>query len=427
MKKALLCCFGIILGMWVAVSPALALSPDKPGSLPTFYDVPKNDLLGDPGSLIKSERVDAPDGARAWRVVYRSRKASGVPVAVSGLVVVPITTKNNLPVISWAHGTVGVARYCAPSNVPNPVTNFVGYPSLKSTTPNDYGIPGLSTFINAGYVVVASDYQGLGTGEKHEYAVGLSQAQNALDIVTAAQKLTPAVGNKVALLGWSQGGLAAVTAGENASYTPDLDIVGIAALAPANPKSFLIPDIAKQSTGGPRIGRIIILERAYTWAYEKDLQLDQVLTETGIKVAEAASGQCIQQLSNTADTEGGDTVLFKENANPDAWVNKFTENAIGQKGSNIPVLVMQGTADNIIPPDSTDLYVRDACEHHTPIFYKKYIGKDHRSLLPAAEVDFTTWISDRFTDHLTKKSALSNCSVAEIKLELGKLGTKGDY
>ncbi|MBW4429247.1 MAG: lipase family protein [Nostoc desertorum CM1-VF14] len=425
MKKALLCCFGIILAMWVVVSPALALSPDKPGLLPTFYDVPKNDLLGSPGSLIKSERVDAPDGASAWRVVYRSRKASGVPVAVSGLVVVPITPKDNLPVISWAHGTVGGARYCAPSNVPNPVTDFVGYPSLESTAPNDYGIPGLSTFIKAGYVVVASDYQGLGTGENHEYAVGLSQAQNALDIVTAAQKLTPAVGNKVALLGWSQGGLAVVTAGENASYTPDLHIVGIATLAPANPKSFLIPDIAKQSTGGPRIGRIILLERAYTWAYE-DLQLSDVFTDIGIKAAEAASGQCMQQLSITGDTAGGDTVLFKQNTNPDAWKKKFIKNAIGQKGSDIPVLVMQGTADNIIPPDSTDLYVRDACEHNTPIFYKKYIGKDHRSLLLAAEVDFTTWISDRFTDQLAKKSVLSNCPVAEIKLELGELGTKGD-
>lgn len=422
MKKALLCCFGIILAMWVAVSPALALLPDKPGLLPTFYDVSKDDVPGTPGSLIKSEIVDAPDGASAWRVVYRSRKASGEPVAVSGLVVAPIMPKGNLPVISWAHGTVGGARYCAPSNVPNPVTDFVGYPSLDSTAPNDYGIPGLSAFIKAGYVVVASDYQGLGAGEKHEYAVGLSQAQNALDIVTAAQKVTPAAGNRVALLGWSQGGLAAVTAGENASYAPELDVVGVAALAPANPKSFLIPDIAKQSTGGPRIGRIILLERAYTWAYP-DLQLNDVFTDIGIKAAKAVSGQCMQQLSITGDTAGGDTVLFKQNTNLDAWGKKFIENAIGQKASSIPVLVMQGTADNIIPPDSTDLYVRDACEHKTPIFYIKYTGEDHRSLLPAAKDDFTAWISDRFT----KKSAPSNCPVAEIKLDLGELGKKSRY
>jgi hypothetical protein len=113
--------------------------------------------------------------------------------------------------------------------------------------------------------VVATDYQGLGAGQNHEYVVGLSQARNALDIVRAARTVTPA-GNRVAMLGWSQGGLAALIAGENASYAPELEIVGVAALAPANPASFLIPAIASQSTGGPRIGRIILLFRAYTWA-----------------------------------------------------------------------------------------------------------------------------------------------------------------
>jgi len=402
--------------MWVAVSPAIALSPDQPGLLPTFYDVPADKVAGNPGEIIKHESIDAPDGAIAWRVVYRSQKASGVPVAVSGLIIAPKSAKegDNLPVVSWAHGTVGGARYCAPSNVPNPVSDFVGFPSFESTVPNDYGIPGLSAFIKAGYVVVASDYQGLGAGEKHEYAVGQSQARNALDIVTAARELTPA-GNKVVLLGWSQGGLAAVTAGEIASYAPNLNVVGIAALAPANPKSFLIPDIAKQSTGGPRIGRIILLNTAYTWAYP-DLHLSDVFTDTGLKAAQAASRECMQQLSITGDTAGGDSVLFKANNNLDAWVARLTENAIGQVGSQIPVLVMQGTADSIIPADSTDLYVRDACEHHTPIFYIKYTGKDHRALLSAAEADFTNWIADRFT----RQSPPSNCPNAEVKLDIPK-------
>lgn len=412
MKKALLCCFAIILAMWTAVSPATALSPDKPGLLPTFYDVPADKVTETHGSLIEKESIDAPDGAVAWRVVYSSRTASDALVAVSGLIIAPKSAQpgDNLPVVSWAHGTVGGARYCAPSNVPNPVSDFIGFPSFESTVPNDYGIPGLSALINAGYIVVASDYQGLGAGEKHEYAVGLSQARNVLDIATAARELLPAAGKKVVLLGWSQGGLAVVTAGENASYASDLNIVGVAALAPANPKSFLIHEIAKQSTGGPRIGRIILLNTAYTWAYH-DLHLSDVFTETGIKAAEAASRQCIQQLSITGDTAGGDSVLFKENSNLDAWVAKFAENAIGQHDSNIPVLVMQGTADNIIPPASTNLYVKDACERQTPVFYKKYPKKDHRTLLPAAEPDFTAWIADRFT----KKSALSNCSSNEIQ------------
>ena|SRR5579883_345050 len=418
MKKALLCCFVIILAMCVALSPAIALSADQPGLLPIFYDVSAQEVPGTKGTIIKSEEIHAPQYARAWRVVYRSRTASDAQVAVSGLIIAPRSAQegDNLPVVSWAHGTVGGARYCAPSNVPNPVSDFVGYPSFESTVPNDYGIPGLSVYLKAGYVVVASDYQGLGAGEKHEYAVAKSQARNVLDIVKAAQQLKLA-SKKVVVLGWSQGGLAAVTAGEIASdYAPELDVVGVAALAPANPKSFLNPNIAKQSTGGPRIGRIILLNTAYTWAYP-NLHLTDVFTDTGLKTAEAASRQCMQQLSITGDTAGGDSVLFKANNNLDAWVARFLENAIGQVKSQIPVLIMQGTADNIIPADSTDLYVRDACSHHTPVFYIKYTGKDHRALLPAAEDEFTHWIADRFN----KESASSNCPNAVVEENLVKL------
>ncbi|MCC5661582.1 hypothetical protein LC608_32475 [Nostoc sp. XA010] len=181
-------------------------SPDQPGLLPAFYDVPDNMAAGEPGSIIKLEKVDAPEGVHAWRVIYRSQTAAGIAVPVSGLIIAPKSARPgaNLPVVSWAHGTVGAARYCAPSNVPNPVSEFVGYPSFESTVPNDYGIPGLSAFLKAGYVVVATDYQGLGAGQNHEYIVGLSQAQNALDIVRAARTVSQAgAGNRVAVLGWS--------------------------------------------------------------------------------------------------------------------------------------------------------------------------------------------------------------------------------
>ncbi|MCC5661583.1 lipase family protein [Nostoc sp. XA010] len=162
--------------------------------------------------------------------------------------------------------------------------------------------------------------------------------------------------------------MAALIAGENASYAPDLDIVGVAALAPANPATFLIPEISQQSTGGPRTGRNILLVRAYTWAYP-DLQLSDLLTDIGIEAAEAASRQGIQQLAISADAAGG-----------------------------LPVLVMQGTVDNIVPQASTDLYVSEACKSSSRVSYIKYPQIDHRGLLKAAESDFTTWIASRFAN-----------------------------
>jgi hypothetical protein len=99
------------------------------------------------------------------------------------------------------------------------------------------------------------------------------------------------------------------------------------------------------------------------------LHLNDVFTDIGLEAADAASRQCIQQLSITGDTAGGNAVLFKPtNANLAAWVARFLENAPGKHVSQAPVLVMQGTADTVIPPASTDLYVTDACQFSTRSF-----------------------------------------------------------
>ncbi|WP_089130977.1 hypothetical protein [Tolypothrix sp. NIES-4075] len=92
------------------------------------------------------------------------------------------------------------------------------------------------------------------------------------------------------------------------------------------------------------------------------MQLSDLLTDIGIEATKAASRQGIQQLAISGDAAGGLPVLFKTNTNPAAWAARFTENAPGRKVSQAPVLVMQGTADNIVPQASTDLYVSDACK-----------------------------------------------------------------
>src|SRR4051794_35577771 len=56
--------------------------------------------------------------ARSNRVVlYKSTGVDGRAVAVSGLVSIPEgkTPKGGWPVVTWAHGTTGIADECAPS------------------------------------------------------------------------------------------------------------------------------------------------------------------------------------------------------------------------------------------------------------------------------------------------------------------------
>ncbi len=96
-------------------------------------------------------------------------------------------------------------------------------------------IPGLDDMLSRGFVVVATDYVGLGTPGQHPYLIGESEARSVLDSVRAARRFPGAkAGDTFAVWGHSQGGHAALFTGQlAASYAPELKLAGVAAAAPA--------------------------------------------------------------------------------------------------------------------------------------------------------------------------------------------------
>ena len=89
--------------------------------------------------------------------------------------------------------------------------------------------------LKAGYAVVRTDYEGLGTPSAHPYLIGVSEGRAVLDMVRAARKLDRSLGKQVVIAGHSQGGHAALWAGSLAGkWTPELDVRGTLALAPAS-------------------------------------------------------------------------------------------------------------------------------------------------------------------------------------------------
>ena len=47
----------------------------------------------------------------------------------------------------------------------------------------------LNRWLKAGYAVVRTDYEGLGTPGDHPYLIGVSEGRSVLDMVRAARKL----------------------------------------------------------------------------------------------------------------------------------------------------------------------------------------------------------------------------------------------
>jgi hypothetical protein len=116
-----------------------------------IYDFQPGEASGKPGSIVRVWPLEVPSGAcsTAFRILYRSTSSSGEPVAVFGAIFIPPgpAPAGGRDVIVGRTRRAGVVESCAPSLIPD----------LAGT------ICGLSDMLARGYVVVATDYPGLGT------------------------------------------------------------------------------------------------------------------------------------------------------------------------------------------------------------------------------------------------------------------------
>jgi hypothetical protein len=375
---------------------------------------------GKPGTLISAQRIAAPTGAQAWRILYRSTTGAGQQVTVSGMVVAPNgkPPKGGRNVVAWAHGTTGVTKQCAPSTVSNPARNLLNYFSYPSTFGFDVGVPALTTFLKAGDVVVATDYQGLGTPGIHQYTVGGTEARNVLDSVKAAGQLNGAgAGTRTVVLGWSEGGGAALWVGQDSGYGKPLKVLGSAALAPnadlynqfvVGVKPGPTNDTAPSHEAALRLALYKGLQAAYPNLHASDLLLPPGVTAFG-----GLANQCIEHFANNVLETSVDngwgldptSELFRAMLLPKPWAQALKINTPGYATTHDPLLVMQGTADTVINPFATADYVTRACRYNQPLEYTTYANQTHQTIPAAAQSQYVRWIADRFAG----QRAPTNC------------------
>jgi hypothetical protein len=196
----------------VVLTPTAGMADQTVSSaaVPPFYqDVMKMKPEGKLGQIIKQEKIDTPiAGAQAWRIAYISSDLNDKPTISTGLVVAPEgqAPAGGRPIISWSHGTTGNASNCGPSQVDNPARTLNQYFLVNGNSWTDYGLPSLEEFIKDGYVVVGTDYQGLGGSGRHQYAVAKTNGRDAINAARAVGSMTETgAGKKTLMIGWSQG------------------------------------------------------------------------------------------------------------------------------------------------------------------------------------------------------------------------------
>ncbi|MDV7614267.1 lipase family protein [Acinetobacter baumannii] len=164
--------------------------------------------------------IDKVDNASSIKVMtYNMTNVQGKTATATAMVLFPkaIQPKDGYRVVVWEHGTVGVGDGCAPSkNAINPRFKILA-----------------ETLLAAGYVIVAPDYEGLGTPGVHPYLNLSSEAKSALAAVKAVKEHYGAqLKGDWMSIGQSQGGHASLGTAEFANT--DASYKGAVAGAPAS-------------------------------------------------------------------------------------------------------------------------------------------------------------------------------------------------
>ncbi len=350
-----------------------------------FYDVNPADIPGQPGSVIRVAAFEnSPAGAQAYRVLYRSVGLQGEPIAVSGTVIHPLgqPPAGGRNVIAWAHPTTGVARRCAPSMWPLMFDD----------------IPGLTEMIARGYVIAATDYPGLGTPGTHPYMVGVSEGRAVLDMVRAAMNMPePGAGARFVAWGHSQGGHAALFAGELArQYAPELKLLGVAAAAPA---TYLGELFAADIDG--RVGRALASFALWSWSRIYDAPLDAVLFPQAVPAFDRVAAGCIESLNQALGVALAERPLqgqfLKVNiTRTEPWKTFIARNTPGHAPAGMAYFIAQGTADTTVRPRITAQFVRALCQQNVPVRFVSMPGLNHTQIARGAARAAVAWMADRF-------------------------------
>ncbi|HKO26589.1 MAG TPA: alpha/beta fold hydrolase, partial [Solirubrobacteraceae bacterium] len=381
----------------LAVSAVIHRSVSSPDA---FYNPPST-IPARPGVLLRSERYTRgiPKEWRAWRILYTTTREENVPAVASGLVIASDDLPPGpRPVIAWAHGTTGVARQCAPSLLPSRWNADI--------------IPGVNQALARGWVIVATDYVGLGTASPHPYLIGQGEARSVLDSVRAAWQMPQlSLQHKTVLWGHSQGGHAVLWAGALApAYAPDVHVLGVAALAPASDLHALVEKV-RNTLEGRVLGAYIL--SAYSDIYP-DVSFSHYVRPAARLIVREAAGRCLdipEAVPSVATAVLSRQPIYAVAPLAGALGRRLAQNT--PTGSiKVPLLITQGLNDHLVLPSMQRSYVNRLCHSGQSVEYRVYRGRDHLSLLwPGSRMVsyLLSWTGARFA----QRPLRSECSVAQ--------------
>src|SRR4030095_11680334 len=179
-------------------------------------------------------------------------------------------------------------------------------------------------------------------------------------------------------------------------YTPDLEILGVAAIAPAaDIKNILAMNVEVDKRFGP------YLALSYRRFYP-DITFEQAVRPEALDAARQIVNLCgfvpsadPERITALATTFDGPALATSSNkALPGRLEHKRAVGLI-----TAAVVIAQGLSDIVVPSRATDAYVEERCSAGQPLEYWTFAGRDHLTIVqpgtPLEEL-LINWTTARF-------------------------------
>jgi pimeloyl-ACP methyl ester carboxylesterase len=266
------------------------------------------------------------------------------------------------------------------------------------------GLPELAPLLANGFLVVVSDYQGLGTPGPHPYLDPKTAGYNIIDAVRAARQTVPDTSDRWVGYGFSQGGQAVWAANEMSSdYGAQLRLMGSVSVSPP---TGLRPLGEAMEHGKLFTDQIVLLplilkglQTAHPELNFHDYLHGVLAHNMGVFLSCSSDNEALKvEIAGKASPDDYKPATPEAADNLQKWLGEFS---LPVRRAPSPMLVSYGDSDPIVPAAWTADGLRRACALGDTIDVRIMPGQGHDSNLGQAGID---WISARFAGAPTPDS-----------------------
>jgi pimeloyl-ACP methyl ester carboxylesterase len=187
----------------------------------------------------------------------------------------------------------------------------------------------------------------------------------------------------------SQGGHAALFAASLApTWAPELDVVGVVGAAPPGDLTVLGAAAASPVLAG----FALMVGGGYQEAYG-DVNLDELLGVDQLDRLGILEEECVGGVF--AHTDANPLVLAKSPLDVEPWPELLAENSPVNLGYEVPILILQGEDDAIVPRGLTDQLAQRLCDDGVTLDYRTFPDTGHGEEIGRNFPAAIEWVAQR--------------------------------